>query len=352
MNSQKNEISNNNEIQERLTATEKKLRDKTIQLKEIRDQLEDRDFEFKALVKELKQKNLQLKETQDQLIQTEKMAALGEIAGKIAHEVLNPITAALMRVEFNIKEEKKADSTINIFSDIIVEWQKKFNKGILEKFLQQKDNNKTYGEEDFEILLEAINNLKKKEKERKKDLNFLNVHLNRIVRIVNSLRALSRKSRLVENLEISIPIKESLDLMRDTIKKREVEIKENYPDSIPKVRADCNELIQIFSNLIRNSLQAIEEIEDKRKGHISINVKTTPEKIEIRFIDNGTGIPNEYKDHIFDRSFTTKNREQGTGVGLSMCRGLIHENNGDIILEKAEEKKGAVFLITLPIIKE
>lgn len=338
------------DIQSQYIDKEKKKLHITQKLQEIKDQLEDRNDEFRAIAEQLQLKNKQLNETQGELLKTEKMAAIGEMAGRIAHEVLNPITSVMIRIELNLKEEDKSESIASIFQEIIQDWEKKFNQGILENSLKRMDesnNQKSFGELDFEILFGTIKKLHEKEKKYKKDLQFLSIQFQRIVKIIDSLRGLSRVTRIVQDREISYPIKEALELMKDTIKKRFIEIRENYPDPLPIVRADINELIQIFSNVIKNSIHAIEDT-DKKERLISIKVSTTDKRVEIKIQDNGIGISPEYQKQIFKHSFTTKKHKAGTGIGLQISRHLIRENNGDIELEKTEVGQGTTFLVWLP----
>ena len=111
--------------------------------------------------------------------------------------------------------------------------------------------------------------------------------------------------------------------------------KENY-----ELTGDINQLTRVFTNLINNSIQAID-----KNGHIEITVKSKKTDLEIHIIDDGNGIPKELKQQIFEPQFTTKSN--GKGLGLAMVAQILQNHNGDITLIDSQGK-GAYFKLTLP----
>ena len=121
----------------------------------------------------------------------------------------------------------------------------------------------------------------------------------------------------------------------------------DLPDDLPAVAADPDELVQVFTNLLRNAVQAIEAT-GRGYGRIAIAGKTTRGRVELRIGDDGIGIPNENLDKVFEAGFTTKPREQGTGLGLNISRRFIRECHGDVEILETAADRGTTFLIWFP----
>ena len=131
-----------------------------------------------------------------------------------------------------------------------------------------------------------------------------------------------------------IKIKHCLDLaigqLEPTLRKNSVTLK-NCVENTLKTNGNDVELFLVFSNLIKNSIQALEENETKE---ITIEAKRKNEIIELRVIDSGSGIPEELHEKVFEPQFTTKDRSRGTGLGLSIVKELLSQNNAFIEIDK------------------
>jgi signal transduction histidine kinase len=151
-----------------------------------------------------------------------------------------------------------------------------------------------------------------------------------------------------ENTQLKTILAQTVQLVSNTARKKEIDICLNYQAGRDDIFADPSQLKQLFLNIIMNSIQAIENI----PGKIEINVifsegekKYTPVYL-IEFIDNGEGISNENIDKIFDPFYTTKN--EGTGLGLSISYGIINQHDGDIEFF-SEPGKGTRVKIRIPL---
>ncbi len=244
-------------------------------------------IENAELYRSLEKQMIELKETQEQLIQAAKLAAIGELAANVAHEINNPLTSIIGFVEL-MKEYDDMDLIKN--------------------------------------RLEIIEH----ESIRARD-------------IVRELLNFARKRPLqLSDVDINSLIKEVIILTRAQAKTGRVEIVEDYGD-IPRMIGDPNQIKQVFVNIINNAIHAMPE-----GGKLYIKTSSSHDDITIVFKDTGVGIPADVLPRIFEPFFTTK-REKGTGLGLSISYRIIQDHGGRINVE-SNEGKGTAFTITLPVI--
>lgn len=242
-------------------------------------------------VKELKAALQELKETQIQLINSEKMASLGQLVAGVAHEINTPVASI------------------------------KSNNAIIRKIIKKLDKNEL-----SDTLLE-INNLDAEA-------------INRINNIVVSLKKFVRLDEAeLQEADINSEIDLTLDLIRHETKNR-IQIIRNY-GNLPPVKCYPNMLNQVFTNILINACQAIEGT-----GTIDITTFAQDDSITIKIKDSGAGIPKDQIDKIFTAGFTTKGVGVGTGLGLAICAKIIEKHEGKIIVN-SEVGKGTCFTITI-----
>lgn len=256
-----------------------------------------------SLFLEVKQKNLELentlkelKETQLQLINSEKMASLGQLVAGVAHEINTPL------------------GSINANNDIL-------NK-MISKLEQSPDN---------KMLLENIQNINKIDKEA-------------IKRISGIVKSLKRFVRLDESDLQSADINNEIDLTLELIKhetKNKIEVVKNY-GNIPQVKCYPNMLNQVFMNILVNACQSI-----KDKGTITISTELVDKMLVVKIKDTGSGIDDKIKDKMFSVGATTK--KIGTGLGLAISQKIVEKHKGKISFE-SEKGKGTEFKIEIPAI--
>jgi len=260
----------------------------------------------------------QLNETQAQLIQSEKMASLGELTAGIAHEIQNPLNFVNNFSEIN--------------QELLQEMKEEILKGNLEEVKQLADD--------------VIDNETK-----------INHHGRRADSIVKGMLQHSRTSSGVkESTDINALADEYLRLayhgLRAKDKSFNATMKTDFDESIGKIKVVPQDIGRVILNLITNAFHAVDERKKKEQtGFIPVVAVTTKKvgaSIEVLIQDNGNGIPKEYIDKIFQPFFTTKPTGQGTGLGLSLSYDIVKAHGGQLKVE-TKEKEGTTFTVSLPI---
>lgn len=233
----------------------------------------------------------ELKETQLHLINSEKMASLGQLVAGVAHEINTPVASI------------------------------KSNNAILAKFIPQIDDPK------ISSILADINEVDREA-------------IQRITHMVTSLKKFVRLDEAeLQEADINKELELTLDLIRHETKNR-IKIEKHYGD-IPLIKCYPNMLNQVFTNVLVNACQAIEGA-----GKITITTSYTPETLTVSIKDTGKGIEKSEIDKIFAAGYTTKGVGVGTGLGLAISAKIIEKHNGKIIVN-SEVGKGTEFIITI-----
>lgn len=249
--------------------------------------------------KDKKQKELQaaydkLEQTTEMLIQTEKMSAVGVLAAGTAHELYNPLTGIVNYVEYCLKHIPEGDRLHAILEDASKE-------------------------------------------------------ATRCIEIVNNLLAFSRTGEQAEkheeHINVTVIMERVLRLLNYRLLKDTVTIRRQYDEVVHAVRANFNDLQQVFLNLFLNALDAMKH---SPKKEICVTICRTGDYLKITVIDTGSGIPENIAPKIFDPFFTTKPPGKGTGVGLSISLAIIRKFEGYIQCE-SKEGEGSTFAVLLPI---
>ncbi|MDZ7646442.1 MAG: ATP-binding protein [Cytophagales bacterium] len=275
------------------------------------------DFTKLESAKEQIEKTLtDLKQTQTQLIQSEKMASLGELTAGIAHEIQNPL------------------NFVNNFSEV--------SKELLDEMRVAIEKGDT--EDAKEIMNDVIQNLEK-----------INHHGKRADGIVKGMLQHSRSSSGVkEPTDINALCDEYLRLSYHGLRAKDKSFNakfETYFDStLPKINVVPQDIGRVVLNLLTNAFYVVDG--KKKSGvegyepTVSVSTKNLGSKIEISVKDNGSGIPDSIKEKIFQPFFTTKPTGQGTGLGLSLSYDIVKAHGGELRVE-TKEGEGSEFIITL-----
>jgi len=264
-----------------------------------------------------------LKEAQEQLVQSEKMASLGQLTAGVAHEINNPINFVSANIKPLKEDLAEIMQCIQLYEQAITE-----NK--LETFFEKVEEYKNKTGISFSI--EEVKSL----------LRGIEEGAARTSEIVKGLRNFSRLDQnVVKKTKLNEGIESTLALLHSAYKDR-VEIVKDL-GQIPEVDCLPGQLNQVFMNIISNAVQAI-----PGEGKIFIKTWATDNLVKISIKDTGPGMSDETKKKIFDPFFTTKDVGKGTGLGLSISYGIIQKHNGKIEVESVKGE-GAVFIITLPI---
>ena len=257
-----------------------------------------------------------LKSTQYQLIQSEKMASLGELTAGIAHEIQNPL------------------NFVNNFSDV--------NTELIDEMQQEIENG------NLDDAKEIAKNIKENEQK-------INNHGRRADAIVKGMLQHSRSSSgIKEPTDINALVDEYLRLayhgLRAKDKSFNATLNTDFDVTIGKINVISQDIGRVILNLITNAFYAVSEKKQQQpdcfKPTVSVSTKISDDKILIAINDNGNGIPQNVLDKIFQPFFSTKPTGQGTGLGLSISYDIIKSHGGELKVETAEGE-GTTFVIYL-----
>lgn len=333
-----------------------------VDLKQSRDQLEeinrDLDQKVKDRTRQLEEQNHAVKEAQEALLRTTRLASAGEIAGRTAHEVLNPLTSLLTRV--GIMERKiKADMVpqTGLIKEIKDAWDKDFKLGGFPKLTEVWQSastvnpSQTLWQEDMENMEAISAGLGKGLEGLRQDSEFLLKEGARINKIINAMRKLSAIRSDNKKQSVHEMLKECSHIMADLFEQRNYKTVYEFNAEHDSVFLDKDEFVQAVTNMMRNSLQAMHAAEGQRteQGCMRFVTAVVDGQIQIYIEDNGIGISKENQDHLFGSHFTTKSRDEGTGIGLGISRRFVRSFGGDIDFVSSEALVKTVFRIKLPL---
>ncbi len=260
-----------------------------------------------------------LKATQAQLIQSEKMASLGELTAGIAHEIQNPL------------------NFVNNFSDV--------SRELMEELNEELDKGDT--KEAKAISMDVIENLGK-----------ITHHGKRADAIVKGMLQHSQSgSGTKEPTNINALADEYMRLsyhgLRSKDKSFNADLVTNFDEMLPKVNVIPQDIGRVMLNLFNNAFYAVNQ-KQKTEGadyqpEVSVTTSSANGQVVLRVKDNGTGIPDAVKDKIMQPFFTTKPTGEGTGLGLSLTYDMVVKGHGGNIQVNSEEGKGSEFIIKLPM---
>jgi len=266
-----------------------------MQVKEHTENLEKTNAELENALKNLK-------ETQAQLIQAGKMAAIGELAAGVAHELNNPLGGILGYCQFALEK-------------------------ITKRPLKELTG------EDISTYSQYLKDIEEQSKKCKA--------------IIQSLLKFSRASvkQDFQPTDVNSILRETFVFVKHQLEKHKVRLEQVLCTSLPPVAGHASQLQQVFTNLILNAIQSMPD-----GGKLTVLTKVSEDKrsLEISFADTGEGISEENLSKIFEPFFTTKKVGQGTGLGLSVSYGIIKDHKGEIIAESGVGK-GTTFIVTVPV---
>ncbi|MGI9532679.1 sensor histidine kinase, partial [Lutimonas sp.] len=268
--------------------------------------------------KKIEKTLVDLKQAQSQLVQSEKMASLGELTAGIAHEIQNPL------------------NFVNNFSEVSSE--------LMEEMYEEIKNGDV--EEALEIGSDIEQNLQK-----------IHHHGKRASEIVKGMLQHSRSSSGVRELtDINALTDEYLRLayhgLRAKDKTFNAKMESDFDPSIEKIEVIPQDFGRVILNLITNAFYAVDQKKKLVNGDfepkVSVYTKKNKESIEIKVMDNGNGIPDNVLEKIFQPFFTTKPTGQGTGLGLSLSYDIVKAQGGELTVETIKGE-GTEFIIKLPV---
>lgn len=265
------------------------LKKRSEELQASHEKLKKANAELQATEEELQAANDKLLETQEQLIRSEKLAAIGQLASGVGHELRNPL-GAIKNAGFYIRR-RVTNTDLPTTEPRVMEF--------------------------LDIIEEEVNSANK---------------------VITDLLGFSRVAKpKVSPANIAGIIE---DALRYTPVPENVELIKEINNNLPKVMVDGEQIKQVFLNITLNALQAMPE-----GGRLEIRATDKGKFVEVEFIDTGGGIPDSIMNKIFDPLFTTK--AKGVGLGLSVCKTIMERHEGEIKV-KSQAGKGTTFTISLP----
>lgn len=242
----------------------------------------------------VEQRTAELRTKNEQLLQSEKLAAIGELVAGVAHELNNPLAA------------------VSLYS---------------------------------ELLLEEIDSGDIRER-----MGIIYSQTERAINIVNKLLSFARKHEPNKSyISVNDSVTGAVELRSYELNLDNIKVVQDLDPDLPMIPADSNQLQQVFLNLIYNAEQAMKETHGR--GKLVVQTRKAGDMIQVSFTDDGPGIPADKLKRVFEPFFTTKGVGKGTGLGLSICHGIIHEHGGKIDVESAEGK-GTTFTVEIPAIEK
>jgi len=291
------------------------------QLKRVNEELQT--VNTALLAEKARQEELirKLAEAHSQLLQSEKMASIGQLAAGVAHEINNPI--GFVNSNLGTLQHYMVDlfKTLSAYEQSEGEMSTE-TRGVLTKLKQQMDL--TYLRDDTNNLLsESIEGLQR---------------VKRIVQDLKDFSHVDETGKQYANLEQGLD--STLNVVWNELKYKAEVVKEY--GGIPEIECIPSQLNQVFMNLLTNAAQAIEA-----HGKITLRTGHNGENVWVEVEDTGKGIQPEHLDRIFEPFFTTKPVGTGTGLGLSLSYGIVQQHGGRIEVS-SEVGKGSVFRVVLP----
>lgn len=247
---------------------------------------------YENMEEQVRERTKELVEMQKQLIQAEKLASVGTLAGGVAHEINNPLTAILTNVQMLLAE-----------------------------------SNGKFDRESLELIEEATK---------------------RCRTIVQKLMAYAKRpleNAEVTKVDLTNVVKNVVTFIGYQLEQENIKIIFEAKEDAYLVMGNQNELEQVVTNIVLNARDAIKQL--KKAGEIHISLVKSGDWAKIIIKDEGSGIPKEMLSKIFDPFFTTKEVGKGTGLGLSICQAIVEKHNG-IITVQSEPNKGSTFTVQLP----
>ncbi len=251
--------------------------------------------EVARLVEDLRHEREELSRAQEQLVKAAKLAALGQLAGGVAHELNQPLTVIRTLAQL-IPEHPEARVADHVA--------------------------------DLELIGKAAE---------------------RMGHIVDNVRTFARQSAFKRRrVPAELPMVDALELLADQIKQHGIELTLDFAPDLPQVLADPERLEQVFVNLLSNARDALDALPPDAPRTIRVTARAEGDRVAYCVEDSGAGIAAEQASLIFEPFFTTKPVGKGTGLGLSVSQGIAAEHDGELRYERAA-LGGARFCVLIPI---
>ncbi len=244
---------------------------------------------FNTMAAELHQRDTELREAHTQLVQSEKLAAFGQLGAGIAHEVKNPLAGILACAQISLRQAEEGTTL-------------------------------------------------------RKNVELIERETRRCKTIIDNLLKFARQEKaLFADVDLNSALADAAAIANHQLELSHVKVHQDLATDLPVVRGNANQLQQVVLNLLINAQQAMKQ----QGGNVWLTSRAVETGVEVQVRDDGPGIPKEIQKKIFEPFFTTKPNGEGTGLGLSVSFGILKEHRGEIAVE-SEPGKGTTFTLSLP----
>jgi len=307
--------------------------------KKIQTSLEEREIQLKEQTQRLEAALTEIQNTQLQLVQSEKMASLGQLVAGIAHEINNPISFIYGNVHY-----------LNDYLDNLVDTIKIYQKN----YPEPTEDIQTFIQDiDLDFVMDDLRTM----------IASMQSGVERIHGIVLGLRIFSRLDEAeIKSVDLHEGLESTLLIVQHRLQQSDrrpaIQVIKHYGD-LPQVTCYSGQIHQVFLHLIENAIDALEDksLESSTSPDAIPTLEITTELIDnhqvtVSFKDNGAGIPDDIKTQIFNPFFTTKSVGKGSGLGLSICYQIIVEQHQGQLSYVPLPDGGSQFTLQIPVHRE
>jgi signal transduction histidine kinase len=299
-----------------------------VRLRTLQSELAVRNTLLESTNAELQNALAELREAGVRLVQSERLAAVGELAAGVAHEVNNPVnfaTNALKTLRTYVDDIRRVTAR---FSEL--DWSDPAKVPA-----QARELEKLESELGFDELSGSLSEL----------VDIVTEGLERTHRLVADLRdfASPGAAGTLGEVDLRRGLESTLQLVRHALRKALVELHVELPDRLPPLIGDARALNQVFLNLLKNAAEALED----RGGNVWLSAAVAEDAVEVKIRDDGPGVAPELHAKLFEPFYSTKGAGRGTGLGLSISRRIVHDHGGTLTVASAPGQ-GATFTLLLP----
>jgi signal transduction histidine kinase len=299
-----------------------------VRLRRLQSELAIRNALLESTNLELESTLAELREAGVRLVQSERLAAVGELAAGVAHEVNNPVnfaTNALKTLRSYVDDIRRVTSR---FAEL--DWDDAAKLPAQARELERLES-----EVGFEDLAGSLAEL----------VEIVTEGLERTHRLVADLRDFASPGAGRQgDVDIRRGLESTLQLTRHALREASVEVTVEIAEDLPRLTGDARALNQVFLNLLKNAAEALED----RGGRVKLSAVREGAWVVVRVQDDGPGVAPELHAKLFEPFYSTKEAGRGTGLGLSISHRIVHDHGGSIDVDSAPGR-GTTFTVRLPV---
>jgi signal transduction histidine kinase len=299
-----------------------------VRVRSLQVEVSNKNMKLESINEELRGALSELKNAESALVHAERLSAVGEMAAGVAHEVNNPVnfaSNALRTLRDYVSEVTTVVAKVG-----------EFDSNDSDRLRSQLLEFETLKEKlDFEDTAAALDEL----------VEIVTEGLGRTQRLVGDLQSFaSPGGGSLGLVNLSSGIASTIQLVRFAAKEKGVSLHVDIGSDVPAVWGNPQALNQVFLNLVKNGIEAVQE----GAGNVWVRVSSGSQKAIVEVSDDGPGISDDDMSRVFDPFFTTKVAGKGTGLGLSISKRVVGEHGGDVVVSRSESG-GALFKVALPV---